>query len=605
MQAIILAAGMGKRLGELTQNNTKCMVKVNGVTLIERLLRQLDNIQGTRLERIIIVTGYEGQKLRDYIATLDTRIPVEYVDNPIYASTNNIYSLWLAKDYLLNDDTLLFESDLIFDDSIIEKILSSPEPSLALVSKYESWMDGTVVKLGENCAIDKFIPGTEFRYEESDSYYKTVNVYKFSRSFSCTHYVPFLEAYSKALGNNEYYEQVLRVITLLDKPEIKALPLNGEAWYEIDDVQDLDIAESIFCTAEEQIERMSSRLGGYWRYPNLLNFSATVNPYFPNDRLKSELKANFENLLFEYPSGHEINNLLAGKYLGLNPALVCVGNGVSELALSALEILEGNIGLITPHSELYIRKIEASRLVPMNRVSPDRRYSAQEIISFYEGSDIRSLILTNPDTLSGNYIPFSDIRILCDWTRNKGIKLLLDESLADFTYEAGQNTLLTTEHLSTYPHLIVLKSISKAYGVPGLRLGLLACADNAFMSRLQARLPYWNINSAGEFYMQIFGKYEKYYRISCKQLLETKERLAARLNQVPFLQIIPGEGNFLFCQVHPPYSARNLSLALLKRFNILVCDLSSRSDTGEGEFIRISVRTNVDNDILIRAISQL
>ncbi len=185
MQAVILAAGMGRRLGELTQNNTKCMVRVNGVTLIERLLRQLDNLQSAKLERVLIVTGYEGKKLRDYIATLNTKIPVEFIDNPIYATTNNIYSLWLAKDYLLKDDTLLFESDLIFDASIIEKILSSPEPSLALVSKYESWMDGTVVKLGEDYAIDKFIPGTEFRYEESDSYYKTVNVYKFSKSFSC------------------------------------------------------------------------------------------------------------------------------------------------------------------------------------------------------------------------------------------------------------------------------------------------------------------------------------------------------------------------------------------------------------------------------------
>ena len=605
MQAIILAAGMGKRLGELTQNNTKCMVKVNGVTLIERLLRQLDNIQGTRLERIVIVTGYEGQKLRDYIATLDTRIPVEYVDNPIYASTNTLYSLWLAKDYLLNDDTLLFESDLIFDASIIEKVLNSPEPSLALVSKYESWMDGTVVKLGEDCAIDKFIPGTEFRYEESASYYKTVNVYKFSKSFSRTHYVPFLEAYSKALGNNEYYEQVLRVITLLDKPEIKALPLNGEAWYEIDDVQDLDIAESIFCTAEEQLERMSSRQGGYWRYPSLLNFSAPVNPYFPNDRLKSELKANFENLLFEYPSGHGINNLLAGKYLGLNPALVCVGNGVSELALSALELLEGKIGLITPYSELYIRKIEDSRLVPMNRIATDRRYSAQDIISFYEESDIRTLILTNPDTLSGNYIPFSDIRILCDWTRDKGIRLVLDESLADFTHEAGKNTLLTTKHLNTYPHLIVLKSISKAYGVPGLRLGLLACADNTFMSRLQARLSYWNINSVGEFYMQIFGKYEKHYRISCKQLIESKERLAEHLGQIPFLQVIPGQSNFLFCKVLAPYTASDLALTLLQRFNILIYDCSTTAGMDNGEFIRLSVRSEKDNDVLIHALTQI
>lgn len=605
MQAVILAAGMGRRLGELTQNNTKCMVKVNGVTLIERLLRQLDNLQSAKLERVLIVTGYEGEKLRNFIATLNTRTPVEFIDNPIYATTNNIYSLWLAKDYLLKDDTLLFESDLIFDAAIIEKLLSSPEPSLALVSKYESWMDGTVVKLGEGYAIEKFIPGTEFRYEESDSYYKTVNVYKFSKSFSSTHYVPFLEAYSKALGNNEYYEQVLRVITLLDKPGIKALPLNGEAWYEIDDVQDLDIAESIFCTAEERLKRMSSRQGGYWRYPNLLNFSVPVNPYFPNDRLKSELKANFENLLLEYPSGYEINNLLAGKYLGLNRSHVCMGNGVSELAHAALELLPGKIGLIPPLTERHIQKIESARILPMKRTAPDCRYSAQDIIRFFEGKDIHSLLLVNPDTFAGNYIPIADLRILCDWAKEEEIKLLIDESLADFTYEAGSNTLLTTAYLDANPQLIVLKSISKAYGVPGLRLGILVCADEEFMSRLQTRIPDWNINSVGEFYMQIFGKYEKHYRISCQQLLETKARLIEEINSIPFLQVIPGEGNFVFCKVLAPYTASDLALTLLQRFNILIYDCSTTASMGNKEFIRISVRSKKDNDMLIHALTQI
>lgn len=135
MQGMILAAGMGRRLKELTENNTKCMVKVNGVTLIERMLRQLDRLN---LDRIVIVVGYEGQKLMDYIATLDISTPIVYVDNPIYDRTNNIYSLGLAKDYLLQDDTLLLESDLIFEDSVLQALADDPRETLALVDKYES-----------------------------------------------------------------------------------------------------------------------------------------------------------------------------------------------------------------------------------------------------------------------------------------------------------------------------------------------------------------------------------------------------------------------------------------------------------------------------------
>ena len=228
MQAVILAAGMGKRLKELTKNNTKCMVEVNGVSLIERLLHQLEPY---RLNRIVIVVGYEGGKLMDFIQRFPLKTPVVFVNNPVYDKTNNIYSLYLAKDYLCADDTLLFESDLIVEDRVIRMLVDDPRDTLALVDKYESWMDGTCVKLSDADDILEFVPGKKFKFEEISTYYKTVNIYKFSQHFSKTHYVPFLEAYCDAVGNNEYYEQVLKIITMLDDPEIKAKRLNGELWY--------------------------------------------------------------------------------------------------------------------------------------------------------------------------------------------------------------------------------------------------------------------------------------------------------------------------------------------------------------------------------------
>ena len=171
MQAIILAAGMGKRLKELTQDRTKCMVQVNGVALIDRMLHQ---IESRHLSRIVIVVGYEGEKLMKYIDTLGIRTPIVYVQNPIYDKTNNIYSLALAKDYLCQDDTLLFESDLIFEDAVIDQLLDDPRETLALVDKYESWMDGTCVKLGPDDSIASFVPSKNFRFEEAHEYYKTV-----------------------------------------------------------------------------------------------------------------------------------------------------------------------------------------------------------------------------------------------------------------------------------------------------------------------------------------------------------------------------------------------------------------------------------------------
>ena len=300
MQAIILAAGMGKRLGEYTKNNTKCMVPVNGTPLIDRVLKQLSVLD---LNRVVIVVGYEGQKLMDYLGAEKDGLKLEYVNNPVYDKTNNIYSLALAKDKLQEDDTLLIESDLIFDDGMFNMLVDNPYPNLALVAKYESWMDGTMVRIDEDNNIVNFVPKAAFDYSETDSYYKTVNIYKFSKEFSCTKYVPFLEAYTKAVGNNEYYENVLRIITFLNSHDLKALPITNEKWYEIDDKQDLDIAEALFADEQDVLRKYYGRYGGFWRFPQMLDFCYLVNPYFPSQRMRDEMRAQFDTLLTEYPSG--------------------------------------------------------------------------------------------------------------------------------------------------------------------------------------------------------------------------------------------------------------------------------------------------------------
>ena len=159
MQAIILAAGMGKRLGEYTHDNTKCMLEVNGVKLIDRALACLHEIA---VSRVVLVVGYKGQNVKDYVGNYYQGTPIVYVDNPIFDKTNNIYSLYLAKDYLLEEDTILLESDLIYEPSVVKKLIEDDFPNIALVDKYESWMDGTVVTLDGENRITRFIDKNGF-----------------------------------------------------------------------------------------------------------------------------------------------------------------------------------------------------------------------------------------------------------------------------------------------------------------------------------------------------------------------------------------------------------------------------------------------------------
>ena len=608
MQAIILAAGMGRRLGEYTKDNTKCMVQVNGVRLIDRLLGQLSK---QSLNRVIIVVGYKGKELREYIEStylspLSPKHPslqIEFAENPIYDKTNNIYSLALVKDKLQEDDTLLIESDLIFSDRIIPMIAENPYPNLALVAKYETWMDGTMVRLDDDQNIVNFISKDAFDYSEVDAYYKTVNIYKLSRQFSQQKYVPFLDAYTKAVGNNEYYENVLRIISLLNNHDMKALPIGNEKWYEIDDKQDLDIAEALFADEKDVLRKYYGRYGGFWRFPQMLDFCYLVNPYFPSKRMKDELRANFDTLLTEYPSGMKVNTLIASKSFGVSEPYIVPGNGAAELIKVLMEDTLGRTGFIRPTFEEYPNRYDKNQQVTFEPKNATYRYTADDLMAYFADKEIQQLMVINPDNPSGNFIPKNDILRLAQWCEERNIRLIVDESFVDFSEDYANNSLLCDEILEAYPHMAVMKSISKSYGVPGLRLGILCSADKKLIARIKKEVSIWNMNSFAEFFMQIYNKYEKDYQRACDKFVAERADFEQQLRQIPFFHVMPSQANYFLCEVLPPYKASEIVIYMLKQHNILTRDCSLKPGLDpRKQYMRIAVRDHEDNTRLIEGL---
>ncbi len=602
MQAIILAAGMGKRLGEYTKNNTKCMVPVNGTPLIDRTLNQLSKLN---LNRVVVVVGYEGQKLMDYLGAERSGLQIEFVNNPIYDKTNNIYSLALAKKQLQEDDTLLIESDLIFDDGMFDLLLKNPFPNLALVAKYETWMDGTMVKIDRDNNIVNFVTKAAFSYEEVNNYYKTVNIYKFSKEFSRTKYVPFLDAYCKAVGNNEYYENVLRIISFLSKSDLKALPITNEKWYEIDDKQDLDIAEALFAEEKDVLRKYYGRYGGFWRFPKMLDYCYLVNPYFRYSRIIDEMNANFKTLVGEYPSGMKVNTLLASKCWGVKEEYVIPGNGAAELIKALMEELPGTLGVTRPTFEEYPNRRNPETLVTFVPDNADYRYSVQDLMNFFGDNHADNLLLINPDNPSGNFIPKKDILVLAKWCEENGCRLIVDESFVDFSHGYEENTLLDDRILEDYPHLVVMKSISKSYGVPGIRLGILCSADKNLIAKMKKSVSIWNLNSFAEFFMQIYTKYEKDYKVACERFIEERDAFGNELCKIKFLRVMPSEANYFLCEILPPKNANELVLTMLKKYNILTRDCSDKKGFDGKQYMRIAVRSHEDNVKLLNAFKEL
>ena len=573
MQAVILAAGMGKRLKELTKDNTKCMVKVNGEPLIDRVLGQLSHLN---LNRVVIVVGYERENLMTHIGDRYAgKLNIEYIENPIYDKTNNIYSLALAREKLLEDDTLLLESDLIFDEKMLSLILENPYPNLALVAKYETWMDGTMVRIDEDNNIISFINKSAFQYSAVDQYYKTVNIYKFSREFMANKYLPFLDAYCSALGNNEYYEQVLRVICMLENADLKALPITDEKWYEIDDVQDLDIAEALFAGDDAHYELYTKRQGGYWRFPGMLDFTGNVNPYFPSRRLKDEMRANFDILLTERPSGMYVNSLIAGKCFGVKQDYIVPGNDAAELMRCLTQKLSGELDVFVPQAGTS-------------------QFTAEDVICHYEGQNVNSILIMNPSIPSGSYIALNDLLRVESWAAESGIRLVVDETFVDFAPGYPDNTLLNNEVLEKYPELVVIRSVSDTFGVSGLRLGIMASADKELMSYVKNDASISALNSFAEFFLQIYTKHESDYKKSVAKFIKERARLQENLGKVPFLKVFDSHSDCILCEVIAPITSHDLAAKLLREYDILITD--------SNPYVRVAVRSKEDNDKLVDAL---
>lgn len=331
MQAIILAAGMGTRIPQYTQDMPKCMIQINGKPMLEHTVNAL---REAGVKRIAIGLGYKAHVIRDFIARTfgsDGDLSFEYVENPVYAETNNIYSLFLMKDIFARDDTLLLESDLIYDKAIVRELLALPAENAAVLSPFESWMDGSCCLLDKDGFITGMVGKKDFRYEDASGYYKTVNIWKFSKNFITSMYLPFLSYYISTYGRNEYYETVLKIIAGNIPTILGSLVVAENRWYEVDDIGDLSVAEKRFSPREDRYPLLMQEAGGSWRFPGMADFTVDANPFFPSERLFSELRYALASCIACRPSSSGELDVLAAKLLSTDESRVCVLSESSPL----------------------------------------------------------------------------------------------------------------------------------------------------------------------------------------------------------------------------------------------------------------------------------
>jgi histidinol-phosphate/aromatic aminotransferase/cobyric acid decarboxylase-like protein len=348
-------------------------------------------------------------------------------------------------------------------------------------------------------------------------------------------------------------------------------------------------------------KEIASRYGGLWRFPQLVDFHFLVNPYFPTNAIIDDIQRQLPKLLQEYPSGLKVQNQLAAEVFRVPANSVVVGNGASEIIKSIGTCFHGTFGIFTPSFDEYVNSVGAERFVC--RVSKKRgaAYNVEDLISLSKQCD--NLVVVNPDNPSGNFIPRSEMVLLLDYLYKNNKNLIVDESFIDFSDNGQVECLLHDEIIQKYPNLFLIKSIGKSFAVPGLRLGVLVTSNQETLLRLSANLSIWNINSIGEYFLQIFDRHREEYEKACLKVIAARKLFFQQLESLPSLTVFPSQANYLMCELVDGLNVEELDDYLFSKL-FFIKNLKGKPGCSSRDLFRLTVRTPDENSKLVLAISE-
>jgi histidinol-phosphate/aromatic aminotransferase/cobyric acid decarboxylase-like protein/choline kinase len=587
MKAVILAAGYGRRMRPLTDDEHKSLLTVAGRTIMGRII---DGLVAAGVTDIVVATGYLADRVESYLARAYPQIGFTFVRNERFDKTNNIHSLALVFDEVaIEDDVILIESDLIYEPEVIERLISSPHENVALVDRYRPGMDGTVVTVSDQIVtsiIPPHLQGHDFDFSDK---FKTLNVYKFSRAFCAGAFRNLLSYYTSVVDENAYYELLLGILIYVQKATIHAELIRDEVWAEIDDPNDLEEASFTF-DPDARVEILGSAFGGYWHY-DIMDFCFLRNMYFPTDAVLAELKGNFENLALNYGSNQRRLNQKLGYALQCDPERVTLLNGASQIYPILPELFAGRRALLPrPTFEEFRRSFEDADFYE-DRVGIE----PPAIEAGSEGCDV--VVIVNPNNPTGSFI---ETGWILDFARRHPDKtVLVDESFIEF---APTGSVLTHLRETRAGNVVVVKSLSKSLGVPGLRLGCVFSQDESFNEAVRHRLPVWNSNSLAEGFLEVLLKHRPELEQSFADTIRDRTAFAAQLGELPCVEtVFPSAGNFLLVRfVGGAADWQELPRRLAAR-SLHVKDVSGKFDDGRF-YLRLAVRMPDENLELVRAL---
>ncbi len=589
MKALILAAGIGNRMRPLTNKVHKTLLTVNGEAIIDRIIfGLLEN----GITRMVVVTGYRVDELVSHLQYKFPAVDFEFVHNPRFRETNNIYSMALAFEQIdIDDDILLIESDLIFLPEVIKRAIESPYPNVALVSPYMTGLDGTVVQLSGNKVVAIYPPHLQDEKFDLFDKFKTLNIYRFSKDFCANEFKKLLVYYAKTIDANCYYELILGILIYMQRQDIYCEIIANDQWAEVDDPNDLMGAEFLF-NREKRLELLEGNFGGFWNF-NVLDFCFIRNMYFPPKSMVSEIKNNLHYLIENYGSKQEVLNRKLSYVVQCDPERLIMLNGASQVYPILSNLLAGK-SILLPEPTFG----EYPRIFPGASTYGDCvGVSCEEVEAKLAEADV--LVVVNPNNPTGSVVSTKWLIALAE--KNAEKLFIIDESFIEFSDQPSVLSFFADHPLS---NILLIKSMSKSYGIPGLRLGFVYSCQQELLAAIAKEVPIWNMNSIAEFYLEILLKNKALLAESFEQTRQDRKDFSQGLRGLAlFDEVYPSGGDYILVRAAGDGThCANLAKYLLVDHSIYIKEVTDKMGVDGRRYYRLAVRLPVENSLLLEAI---
>ena len=592
MKAIILAAGFGRRMQPLSDQCHKALLPVGNTTILGRIV---DSLLAVDVQSLVIVTGYRADDVRAFVGRVYPALDVTFVHNERYDTTNNIVSLSLALDHTpMDEDVLLIECDLLFDPAILASIAGTRTGNVALVDHYRPGMDGTVVSVDDGVITHVFPPhlqGQDFVYRDK---FKTLNIYRFDRAFCRNTLQPLLNCYANLIDGNCYYELVLGMLVNMQRQRIEADVVDGRRWAEVDDPNDLAVARFTF-EPERRAAVLDRAFGGHWNF-DVLDFAFMANAYFPTDAMVAAMREALPALLHNYGSSQPVLNEKLALVRQCRPDRVQVLHGATQF-YPLLPSLVGARPALVPTPTFG----EYARLLPQASTYHDAPgYTLDAVRAQLPHGGL--LVVVNPNSPTGTTVSTDAVYRLA--AERPDALVLVDESFLEFSDE--RSIIERLEH-APLANVVVLTSLSKSLGVPGLRLGFVYACDTDLVRQVGAALPIWNLSAPAEYFLELVLKFRNELAESIARTRIDRAVFADALAALPCVtRVFPSGGNFLLVQFAGTHESSGATMRqrLLADARIEVKDVSARMGLG-APCLRVAVKRPDDNARLLAALTAM